>query len=136
MFTRTALKTVCGALLGLAVIVGPVATPSASSRLDRREHLTFSGPIGLPGVTLAGGRYTFEVANPETSADVIRVRSLKTDEVVFLGFTRRGERPTGMSESRSVMLGEAPKGTAAPVLGWYPIGDNSGHQFVYAKTAR
>jgi hypothetical protein len=39
------------------------------------------------------------VANPDSSADVNLVRSRATDEVLFQGFTLRGERPEGMSES-------------------------------------
>ena len=136
MFTRTVLIRACGALLGLAVAVGTVATLSASARSNRLEHLTFSGPVGLPGVTLAGGTYSFEVANPETSADVIRVRSRTTDVVVFLGFTKLMERPKGMASNRSVLLGESRSGIAAPILGWYPTGDLVGHAFEYAKTAQ
>lgn len=136
MFTRTGLITACGALLGLAVAAGTVATLSASVRSNRVEYLTFSGPVGLPGVTLARGTYAFEVANPEASADVIRVRNRTTDAVVFLGFTKLTERPKEMAINRSVRLGEARSGMAAPILGWYPTGDRVGHEFQYAKTAR
>jgi hypothetical protein len=136
MVNRTSLLTACGALLGLMIITGTAGNLSASVRSNRLEYLTFSGPVALPGVTLARGTYTFEVANPDSSADVVRVRSRATDEVLFQGFTIRSERPDGMSQNRSVLLGEAPKGTAEPILAWYPIGDNSGHEFVYARKAR
>ncbi len=134
MCNRSAVIRACGAFLGLVIAAGTVATLSASVRSNRVEHLTFSGPVGLPGVTLARGTYTFEVANAEASADIIRVRNRATDEVVFLGFTYRVERPKGMADNRSVMLGEAPRGVAPPILGWYPGGDITGHQFLYGKT--
>lgn len=122
-----------GAIVGLVMVTAPAASPSATVQ-NRLEILTFSGPVGLPGVTLARGSYTFEVANPESSAIVVRVRSRATDEVVFQSFTRRGERPKGMRENRSVMFGEAGRDMAPPILGWYPIGEESGHQFVYPGT--
>jgi hypothetical protein len=136
MFNRSAVITACGALLGLVVAAGTIATLSASPRSNRLEYLTFSGPVGLPGVTLGGGTYTFEVANPEASADIIRVRSRATDEAVFLGFTKLAERPKGMASNRSILLGESPRGIAPPIIGWYPTGDVMGHEFVYGKKAR
>jgi hypothetical protein len=137
MCNRSAVIRACGALLGFAVAVGTVAALSAAAVLSNRlEYLTFSGPVGLPGVTLAGGTYAFEVANPVASADIIRVRNRATNEVVFLGFTHRAERPRGMRGDRSVLLGESPRGVAAPILAWYPTGDLLGHEFVYGKNAR
>jgi hypothetical protein len=133
MFTRTALITACGALLGLAVAASTATTLSASARSNRLEYLAFTGPVGLPGVTLARGSYTFEVGNPEASADVIRVRSRATDQVVFLGFTKLIERPRSMADNRSVLLGEPYSGIAAPILGWYPAGDVMGHEFMNGK---
>jgi hypothetical protein len=134
MFNRRVVLRACGAFLGLVIAAGTVATLSASVRSNRIEHLTFSGAVGLPGITLARGTYIFEVADPEASANIIRVRNRASDEVVFLGFTYRVERPKGMADNRSVMLGEAPRGVAPPVLGWYPGGEATGHQFVYGKT--
>jgi hypothetical protein len=136
MVNRGSMLKACGAFLGLVLIAGAMADLSAASRVNRLEHLTFSGPVGLPGVTLARGAYSFEVANPDSSADIIRVRRRVTNDVVFLGFTRRSERPKSMSEDRSMLLGEAPRGAAAPILGWYPVGEVVGHKFVYAENAR
>ena len=89
--------------------------------------------MALPGVTLVGGTYIFEVANPETSADVIRVINRATNKVIYLGFTHRAERPKGMDANRSIVLSEVARGDAPPILGWYPAGDLIGHAFVYSK---
>jgi hypothetical protein len=131
MLTRTSLITVGGALLGLALVATTLSVIPKASTLDGLEYLTFSGPVALPGVALGAGSYTFEVANPESSRDVVRVRSRATNEVIFLGFTKRVERPAGMRRDRSVMLGEAHAGVAPPILGWYPIDQALGHEFVY-----
>jgi hypothetical protein len=133
MFNRRVLLRVCGALLGLIIAAATVTTLSASIRSNRLEYLTFSGPVSLPGVTLNRGTYTFEVADAESTADIIRVRNRTTNVVVFLGFTHRVERPKGMSDIRSIVFGEAPRGSAPPIVEWYPGGDMTGHQFIYAK---
>jgi hypothetical protein len=134
MFNPRVVLRACGALLGLIIAAGTVTTLSASVRSNRLEYLTFSGPVSLPGVTLSRGTYTFEVANSESSADIVRVRNRATDAVVFLGFTYRVERPKGMADNRSIVFGEAPRGVVPPILEWYPSGDMTGHQFRYSKT--
>lgn len=52
-FVLTASAVVVLALLG-------VASTQAWSSLARTNHLTFSGPVALPGVMLPAGSYTFE----------------------------------------------------------------------------
>jgi hypothetical protein len=134
MFNRPVVLRASGAFLGLVIAAATVTSLSASVRSNRLEYLTFSGPVSLPGVTLNRGTYTFEVADAEASADVIRVRNRTTNVVVFLGFTHRVERPKGMSDNRSIVFGEAPRGSAPPIVEWYPGGDITGHQFLYGKT--
>jgi hypothetical protein len=91
MFNRRVVLRACGAFLGLVVAAGTVTTLSASVRSNRLEYLMFSGPVSLPGVTLSPGTCTFEVADAEASADVIRMRNRTTNVVVFLGFAHRIE---------------------------------------------
>lgn len=134
MFNRRVVLRACGAFLGLVIAAGTVTSLSASVRSNRIEYLTFSAPVSLPGVTLGRGTYTFEVANPEASADIVLVRNRATDAVVFLGFTYRVERPKGTADSRSIVFGEAPRGVVPPILEWYPGGDMTGHQFRYSQT--
>lgn len=127
MVMRRSLLMVLGAVVGFTLTVGV----SAMSTMDAREHLTFSGPVGLPGVTLAAGTYTFQIANPDGGRDLIVVRNRMTNRVCYLGFTIRAPRPNGLAENRSVVLAEAAKGQAAPIVGWYPQGESSGHTFIY-----
>jgi hypothetical protein len=72
MLNRTVVGLSCVALLGVGGVL------SASNGWIRQSaaqttYLTFSGPVALPGATLGAGTYVFEVANPSTSGDVIRV---------------------------------------------------------------
>ena len=51
MFTRSSLIRVCGAFVALAL----TAVTLSAVTLTGREHLTFSGRVTLPGVTLEAG---------------------------------------------------------------------------------
>ena len=132
MFTRSSFTAAWGALLGLALTA---ATLSAVSTGDR-EYVTFSGPVGLPGVTLGPGTYIFEVGKLMGASDLILVRNKATAQGCFIGFTKRIDRPAGLRPDQSVVLGEAPRGIAPPILAWYPLGESTGHEFIYKKTAR
>ena len=101
----------------------------ASQDLKRTMHLTFSGAVGLPGVTLSAGTYIFERADPMMSADIVRVLSPDRRQVYFTAFTERVSRPA--PRGRTIVLGEAPRGAAPPILEWYPMGESRGHGFVY-----
>src|SRR3982074_1203969 len=83
----------------LALIVA--AASGHASDMYPRTSLTFSKEVSLPGVTLAPGTYVFEVANPLSSSNVVRVRS-KEDyrHVYFTGFTYRIDRPAGPNANR------------------------------------
>jgi hypothetical protein len=100
---------------------------------SRKTYLTFSGPVALPGVTLGAGTYIFERAEP-TAANLVRVSS-RDRAIVFLTVpTRQTERPEGLPYDRTVIFGEALAGTAPPIKAWFPVGERTGHTFVYGSS--
>ena len=132
MFTRKLTLVVCSAaVLGLVVATSGDA---ASTSVGRTNHLTFSGPIGLPGVTLARGTYTFELLS--LGPDIVRVLSRDGSQVYFTGFTRQVDRPTGLSADRMVTFAETPRDVAPRIKAWYPFGVASGHEFIYPEATR
>jgi hypothetical protein len=132
MVTRKTALTACGAaLLGLIIAASGDA---ASVGLGRTNHLTFTGPVGLPGVTLLRGTYTFELI--ELSPGVVRVLSRDGLQVYFTGFTRPVGRPAGLSADRAVTFAETRRDVAPHIQAWYPIGVSTGQQFVYPKPTR
>jgi hypothetical protein len=112
----------------VAFVIGIAATQAAS--FHRLNHLTFSGPVSLPGVTLAPGTYTFE-AGPQGTTDlsIVRVTTRNGRMVLYQGFTTLVARPRG--NVPMVTFGEAPAGQAAPIKVWYPTQSTIGHQFRY-----
>jgi hypothetical protein len=120
-------------VLMASLVVVAALTAAASLKAvspDRRVVLTFSGPVGLPGVTIAAGSYTFEVANPLTSADVVRV--FGTQGVVYMNFADRVTRPDGLASNAAVRFGEVKPGSVPPIAEWYPTGEKQGYRFRYS----
>jgi hypothetical protein len=132
MFTRRLALMACGAaVLGLTVATPDGAASNVPSQLN---HLTFSGPVSLPGVTLPRGTYTFEMI--PLHPDIVRVLSRDGSRVYFTGFTMRVGRPAGLSADRLVTLTEMPRGVAPRVEAWYPIGQSTGSRFIYRDVTR
>src|SRR5438876_445463 len=108
MSNRKSVLMACGAILGLAMTVsasGPVILGS-----NGVNRLTFSGPVGLPGVTLPAGTYVFELPEPKAVPNLVRVSSKDRSLVYLTAFTLQIERPEGLPDDRLVSFGEAPKG--------------------------
>jgi hypothetical protein len=126
MRTWTRLVASCALLLGVAAVeAGPLGT------LSHRTVLTFSRDVALPNIVLAAGTYTFELADPFASADIVVVRNREQTHVYYMALTNRIERPPSLPPDRSVTFGEARRGMPPPIAAWYPIGESRGYQFNY-----
>lgn len=117
----------------VAVILGLAMAVSTDAWLDtdRITHLTFSGAVALPGVTLGAGSYTFELVEP--GHDIVRVLSRDRSTVYYMGFTRPVQRPAPLAADCFITLGESHAGVAPPITAWYPVGRSMGNQFIYRK---
>ena len=127
MVNRRNTFTAFGVLVLGLFLAAPMRGSEGSLHTD---NLTFSGPVRLPGVTLAAGTYSFErvvLTNP----DVIVVRGGDRMKVYFMASTQRVDRPAGLSRYQLVTFGEARPGIAPPVAAWYPEGQQTGHAFTY-----
>jgi hypothetical protein len=125
MFNRTSVLSACG-----AAILGLVMSASGHAWDARTNHLTFSGSVALPGVTLARGTYIFELSSP-TNLDVVRVLSRDRSRVYLTTLTMPIQRPPDMPADRLVTFGEAKAGEPMPITAWYPEGHSIGHKFAY-----
>ncbi len=119
----------------LAVILGWVTTTSVGGWTggspNRTTYVTFSGPVGIPGVTLPGGTYIFELADGHHN--IVRVMSRDRSQQYLMAFTRLVSRPADLPADRTISLGEARDGMVAPVRVWYPVGYGPGREFIYPR---
>jgi hypothetical protein len=123
-------KTMCNrksalAILGVLLAAGTVSMNAGT--VARTSHVTFGGPVALPGVTLGSGTYIFELADPLSNIEVVTVRDKK--HVYYMGFTELVPRPRG--SVKIVTLEEAQAGLAPRINAWFPEGDGAGHRFIY-----
>jgi hypothetical protein len=125
---RKLMAAACGAALMAAILATNVG---ATGNAAKTTYLTFSAAVQLPGVALGSGTYIFEVANPDTGADVVRVLSRDRRIAYFMGFTHAVPRPHALERDRMVSLGEAARGTAPRITAWWPQGESNGRQFIY-----
>ena len=119
----------------LAISLGLATSPASavSTNADRLAYLTFSRPVALPGVTLDAGTYAFDIFNPESSSNVVRVRNRNRSRTYFLGMTERIDRPAGLPADRRVTFGEGARGIAPPIAVWYPGDGSQGRRFLYDR---
>ncbi len=128
MQVRRIVHTLCG-----VVLLGVLATASTGAMLNARRttHFTFRTAVALPGVTLQPGAYVFEVLNPDTSADMVRVMNRDRTKTYTLQFTRFVHRPAWGEMKSTIALGEAPAGTPQPIKTWFPENETTGREFLY-----
>jgi hypothetical protein len=120
------------AVLALA-LVGICVTPStqAGSALSNVNQVTFSAPVALPGVILLPGKYVFEAGAIGMNPNIVRVTSADYQKLYFVGLTQHAARPANMPSNQVMALGEAAIGEPAPIRAWYPVGLQTGHEFLY-----
>ena len=127
MLTRKVLHTLFG-----VVLLGALATSSIGAMpANKATFFTFSKAVQLPGVTLSAGTYTFDVLNPYTSADVVRVMSRDGSKLYLLALTTRIDRPRTHDMKSTIVFGEASRTNPPPIKAWFPDGQTSGRQFIY-----
>ena len=121
----TAIRTLFG-----IVLLGVLATPAAKAvNMNNMTYLTFGQAVELAGVTLPAGTYIFEVANPDSGANVVRVLSRDRARVHVLKATTPTFRARTSDMRTMITLGEAPAGKPAAVRAWFPENETRGHQF-------
>ena len=120
----------------MIVLISLALSQATAQTFDERVFFTFSGPVELPGVGLAPGKYIFRLGNPDTSRNVIQVISADGKRAYGNFFTLRVERPTPASQPEVRFMEPAP-GAPPPIKTiWYP-GERTGREFIYPKdTAR
>jgi hypothetical protein len=124
-------QSVLAGAAALAMTVAAAAAGDAQPSMQRTTFLTFSHAVGLPGVTLPAGTYTFELAMPLVDQTAVIVRDAGNGHLRYLGFTHLVARPSHMKGHAGVTIGETRAGTTPPIGVWFPPDDADGRKFLY-----
>ena len=97
----------------------------------QEHHLTFSGPVALPGVALGPGTYIFS----RPAGNVLRVTDARRQPYAMLS-TAAASR-TSPSHQYEVILGEPlTDGSPRRIEAWFAPGESNGQQLMYPKARR
>src|SRR5580658_2940844 len=120
---------------------GTMLVPSAKAdESDRKTIITFSAPVEIPGVHLAGwgvlpaGTYVFKILDSQSDRHIVQIFSQdeKTVYATILAIPNYRLRAT----SKTVMtFRERPVGEPEALRAWFYPGRNWGEEFVYPKAA-
>jgi hypothetical protein len=114
-------------------IAALVAAGARADENDRLTYLTFSGPVQLPGVTLAAGTYTFKLADLSGSKHVVHVMTKEdSPKLITTLMTIPNERLDPVKDTY-IMFQERPAGMPQAMKAWFYPGRSIGEEFIYPK---
>jgi hypothetical protein len=124
------------ASIGAAVALSLALTPSArADEHDRLTHMTFSGTVQVPGVTLAPGTYTFRIADTRGDRHIVQIFTKDDNKLITTAMTIPSERvePT---DGTLVTFAERSAGAPQAVKEWFYPGGTVGEEFLYPKQSK
>jgi hypothetical protein len=119
----------------LALLVALALHTSRASAQDfnplEKTYLTFSGPVELPGMTLAAGTYRFQLADTE-SRKVVQVYS-EDGQKIYGQFLFAPARRLEVTSEPVVTFKESAEGTTPAIQYWFYPNASTGKEFIYPK---
>jgi hypothetical protein len=119
----------CG--VALAALLALAAGARADEH-DRLTYMTFSGPVQLPGVTLAAGTYTFKLADTDGNRHIVQVFRKENSKLITTVMTIPNERLEPVKDTY-IMFAERPVGSPQAMKAWFYPGRSIGEEFIYPK---
>jgi hypothetical protein len=124
------LVTVVGVMLASSVSAQDVPT---GAPVDRSTHMTFSGPVSLPHVSLPAGTYLFRLVDVNNS-HVLQVLSDDGKVSYAMVDTIPIERtPEAAKNGEAVTFKEAPATAPRTLDAWF-YGDTEGCEMIYGDS--
>src|SRR5947207_8214146 len=129
-----ALTTIC-----CLTVMGAVCAPGArADEWNRKTTITFSGPVEIPGVHLAGwgvlpaGTYVFKIMDSQSDRHIVQIFS-KDEKTVYATILAIPNYRLQATDKTVVTFRERPAGQPEALRAWFYPGRNWGEEFVYPK---
>ena len=123
----------------MALLAGAMFSPSAKAdEWNRKTTVTFSGPVEIPGVHLAGwgilpaGTYVFKVMNSQTDRHIVQIFN-KEETVVYATILAIPNYRLKATDKTVITFRERPAGQPEALRAWFYPGRQWGEEFVYPK---
>ncbi len=121
-----------GCVTALAALLA-IAPAARADEYNKLTYLTFSGPVQIPGATLAPGTYMFKLADAMADRHIVQVFD-KDGGKLYATLLTIPDYRIDAPDKNVVMFAERPAGTPQAVKAWWYPGDTIGEEFVYPRT--
>jgi len=93
--------------------------------------MTFSQPIQLPGQVLPAGTYVFQLADPNSTRNIVQI--FNSDRILVATLdTITVQRPQPTDDTAVTLAKQGP-GKPDALMKWFYPGRETGNEFVYSK---
>lgn len=124
----------------LTVLLGAAITTGArADEWNRKTTITFSGPVEIPGVHLAGwgvlpaGTYVFKILDSTSDRHIVQIFN-KDETTVYATILAIPNYRLKATDKTVITFRERPAGEPEALRAWFYPGMNWGEEFVYTKT--
>src|SRR5512144_593581 len=132
------LKTVTASMFCLG-LMGLVLAPGAKADdWNRKTVVTFSGPVEIPGVHLAGwgvlpaGTYVFRILDSLSDRHIVQIFN-KDETTIYATILAIPNYRLRATDKTVITFRERPAGEPEALRAWFYPGRNWGEEFVYPK---
>jgi hypothetical protein len=114
----------------LAVLL--TGSPAGAQTWDDKTIVTISGPVQLPGRTLAAGKYVFKLHDSPGARHIVQVLSGDERQILTTLLAIPAERQQ-VTEDTVITFAERESTSAPAIRYWFYPAKKIGHEFVYPR---
>ena len=125
--------------LGCVALIGAILAPGArADDSNRKTVITFSGPVEIPGIHLAGwgvlpaGTYVFKILDSPADRHIVQI-SNKDETTVYATILAIPNYRLKVTDKTVITFSERPAGQPEALRAWFYPGRNWGEEFVYPR---
>jgi len=126
-------KSVVSITLGLIITCVMMIQPARADEWNEQTKVTFGQAVEIPGRTLPAGTYWFQLADADSSRNIVQIFSENRSTLYATVMTVSSERMEPADET--LLTFAEPESTGAPaIIKWFYPGETIGHEFEYSKS--
>jgi hypothetical protein len=122
----------------LALMGAALTTSAKADEWNKKTVITFSGPVEIPGVHLAGfgvlpaGTYVFKILDSQSDRHIVQIFN-KEETIVYATILAIPNYRLKATSKTVITFRERPAGEPEALRAWFYPGANWGEEFVYGK---
>ena len=128
-----------GLTVGCLALMGTILASNATADdWNRKTAITFSAPVEIPGVHLAGwgvlpaGTYVFKILDSQSDRHIVQIFN-KDETIIYATILAIPNYRLQATDKTVITFRERPVGEPEALRAWFYPGRNWGEEFVYPK---